>query len=123
MSEKIIEILEENSLKEDIKGLVFDIIASNIGKEKGENSRLNIYLGRPVMHLACKHHVYECHIKNAAKLFRTTSGPENQLFKKLLDEFSLFKIDLIKLCKFKYGVNQQLDNAASIPRSHHKVVG
>ena len=41
-TEKIIEILEENSLKEDIKGLVFDTTASNIGKEKGVNSRLNI---------------------------------------------------------------------------------
>ena len=41
-TEKIIEILEENSLKEDIKGLVFDTTASNIDKEKGVNFRLNI---------------------------------------------------------------------------------
>ena len=56
----------------------------------------------------------ECHIKNVAKLFRTTSGPDNQLFKKQLDEFSLIQIDQNKLCKLKYGVNQQLDNAARV---------
>ena len=57
------------------------------------------------MHLACRHHVYECHIKNFAKLFKATSGPDNQLFKKLLgNEFSLILIDQNKLCKFKYGV-------------------
>ena len=45
-TEEIIEILEENSLKEDIKGLVLDTTASNTLKEKGVNSRLNSYLGK-----------------------------------------------------------------------------
>ena len=65
------------------------------------------------MHLACRHHdVYECHIKNVAKIFRTTTGPDHPLFKKLLDEFSDIQIDQTKLCKFQYGVSEQLDNAA-----------
>ena len=65
------------------------------------------------MHLACRHHdVYECHIKNVAKIFRTTTGPDHPFFKKLLDEFSDIQIDQTKLCKFQYGVSEQLDNAA-----------
>ena len=111
--EKIIDLLQKYQIKDDIKGLVFDTTASNTGKDKGVNSRLNQYVERPVLHLACRHHVYECHIKNVAKIFRQTVGPENPLFKKLLDKFSELEIDQTKLVKFQYGKSDQLDSAAA----------
>ena len=108
----IVEILESYGLKDEIKGIVFDTTASNTGKDKGVCKRINEYLQRPMLHLACRHHVYECHIKNVSKMFRPTSGPEHPLFKKLLDEFPNIVVDQSKLCKFEYGQNSQLDEAA-----------
>lgn len=111
-TEKIIEVLESYGLKNEIKGLVFDTTASNTGKEKGVCNRLNEYLEGPVLHLACRHHIYECHIKNVSKIFRPTSGPDHPLFKTLLSEFPNIEFDQSKLCKFQYGQNDELDKAA-----------
>lgn len=111
-TEVIIDVLESYGLKNEIKGLVFDTTPSNTGKEKGVCTRLNEYLERPVLHLACRHHVYECHIKNVSKIFRPSCGPEHPLFKKLLEEFPNIEFDQSKLCKFEYGQNSQLDKAA-----------
>lgn len=108
----IVKVLESYGLKNEIKGLVFDTTASNTGKEKGVGTRISEYLQTPVLHLACRHHVYECHIKNVSKIFRPTCGPEHPLFKKLLDEFPNIVIDQSKLCKFEYGQNSHLDEAA-----------
>ena len=56
-TEVIIQLLELYELKDDIKGLVFDTTAVNVGREKGVCTRINEYLGRPILHLACSHHV------------------------------------------------------------------
>lgn len=75
-SEEIIKLLESYNISEDVIGLVFDTTATNTGRHSGVNTRLNQYLNKEVLHLACRHHVFECHIKNISKLFRITSGPE-----------------------------------------------
>ena len=62
-TEVVIQLLELYELKDDIKGLVFETTAVNVGREKGVCTRINEYLGRPILHLACSHHVYECHKK------------------------------------------------------------
>ena len=108
-TEVIINLLEEYDINEGVTGLVFDTTASNTGKEKGVCTRLNEYLGRPILHLACRHHVYECHIKNISKLFRATCGPDNSLFKKLQENWNEIKYNQAQLVKYEYGINQQLD--------------
>ena len=80
-------------------------------EEKGVNSRINQYLGRPLLYLACHHLIYECHIKNVSKLFRT-SCPDNPLFKRLSENFLNVEVDQNKLCKYVYGKNIELDNVA-----------
>ena len=40
-TEAIIDILRDYELNDAVKGLVFDTTASNTGREKGVNSRLN----------------------------------------------------------------------------------
>jgi hypothetical protein len=116
-SEKIIVMLEQYQLKDDIQGLVFDTTASNTGREKGVNTRLNQYLEKPVLHLACRHHVFERHVKNV-KLYRPTCGPEHPLFKRLSEVFLNISIDQAKLCKYPYGRNSELDNAARESLNH-----
>ena len=108
----IIEVLEEYQLKEEIIGLTFDTTASNTGREKGVNTRINQYLGRPLLHLACRHHMYECHIKNVSKLFRTSCGPDHPLFKRLSEIFLNIEVDQNKLCKYVYDKDIELDNVA-----------
>ena len=111
-SEKIIEQLESYDFKEDVVGLVFDTTASNTGREKGVNTKLNEYCGKNILHLACRHHVYECHIKNVSKIFRATCGPDHPLFKKLKEQFNDIDIDSSMLSKHEYGKDELLDKAA-----------
>ena len=91
---------------------LFDTTATNTGRHSGVNTRLNQYLNKEVLHLACRHHVFECHIKNISKLFRITSGPENILFKTLADSFDAIKFTKSDLKRFIYGQNDQLDLTA-----------
>ena len=105
-------LLNEYDIKDDIVGLVFDTTASNTGREKGVNIRLNQSLGRPLLNLACRHHVKECHIKYVNKMFRTTCGPDNPIFKKLSENFLELDIDVTKLSKYEYGKNLELDIVA-----------
>ena len=66
----------------------------------------------PVLHLACRHHGYECHIKNVSKLFRLTNVPDHALFKKISEELNSIDFTNRELIKFTYGKNEVLDNAA-----------
>ncbi len=61
------KVLNDYDIKDDIVGLVFDTTASNTGREKVVNIRLNQSLNRPLLNLACRHHVKECHIKSKTK--------------------------------------------------------
>ena len=54
---------ETYNIKEDIVGLVFDTTAVNTGHKNGINARLNLIFDREVLHLACRHHVHELHLK------------------------------------------------------------
>lgn len=65
-----------------------------------------------MLHLACRHHVYECHIKNVAKIFRSSCGPDHPLFKKLSESFSLIQFESQQYNKFEYKQNDFLDDAA-----------
>ena len=122
-TKKIKEMLISYGLKNEIKGLVFDTTATNTGKDKGVCTRINEYLEQPVLHLACRHHVHECDIKNVSKLFRPTCGPDNPLFKAFLMECPNIELDQSKLCKFQYGkdsfVISKLLKAEHLPRGDY----
>ena len=108
-SEAIKELIVQYELKDKIKGLVFDTTSTNTGKENGVCARISNYLQQPILYLACRHHVYECHIKNVSKIYRKTCGPEHPLFKRLYDEWPNITIDQSRLTRYTYGESAILD--------------
>ncbi|XP_046640233.1 uncharacterized protein LOC124322409 [Daphnia pulicaria] len=46
--------------------MVFDTTSSNTGKHAGSCISLESALGRSIMWLACRHHVYEIHVKHVS---------------------------------------------------------
>ena len=67
-----------------VVGVCFDTTASNTGRMKGAVVCLEGLLGRPLLHLACRHHVLELVVGAVAKtLFGATTGPSDPLFEDL----------------------------------------
>ena len=65
-------------------GVCFDTTASNTGRMKGAIVCLEALLDRPLLHLACRHHVLELVLGAVAKrLFGATTGPSDPLFENL----------------------------------------
>ncbi|XP_065660859.1 uncharacterized protein LOC136084580 [Hydra vulgaris] len=78
-------LLDSFDLGQFIHGVCFDTTASNTGYLKGACARLANFHGRPLLLLACRHHVGELHIKHFCNevAVNKSVGPENQLFKSL----------------------------------------
>ena len=64
----------------------FDTTASNIGIHSGAAIRLNYLFNRPVLYLACRHHVFDLLAKNTFhKFVRYDPSPDVSMFKKMKD--------------------------------------
>ena len=75
-------------LKKSIRGLVFDTTASNSGVKQGACTRMEDWLGRPVLWLACRHHVGELIAKASwYELFEEDLGPDNAFFVKFKNDW------------------------------------
>ena len=60
----LVSVLEDYELSEKVKGLCFDTTATITGKRSGTNIRFSRSQGSLILDLACRHHVYELHIKH-----------------------------------------------------------
>ncbi|KAL4097880.1 hypothetical protein QTP88_022583 [Uroleucon formosanum] len=81
--------LENWGLLEKIQGFVFDTTASNSGRLNGACVLLEQKLGRNVLFLACRHHIFEITLQAVfieAK-FAPSSGPDIPLFKRFIDNW------------------------------------
>jgi hypothetical protein len=90
--------LENKSL---IKGLVFDTTSVNSGVLNGIVSRMETYVGRGLLQLACRHHIFELCCGAAADLvFDKSVGPEEKMFNDLksvwqnMDKGDLRKVNI-----------------------------
>ena len=89
----IIAVLKEWECSEIVIAIVFDTTASNTGKFNGSCVGVEIFLARSVLWFACRHHVYEVHIKHvAAQINQTSTSPSNVLFVSFQNEFSNLKL-------------------------------
>nr|XP_047131897.1 uncharacterized protein LOC124810949 isoform X1 [Hydra vulgaris] len=80
------DILNNFNLTDNIQAVTFDTSRINAGKKNGAVSLLvNEVFQRPVLSIACRHHVNELHITHFWKNYQSsiTSGPDNLLFKTL----------------------------------------
>uniref|UniRef100_UPI00358E4C15 uncharacterized protein n=1 Tax=Myxine glutinosa TaxID=7769 RepID=UPI00358E4C15 len=87
---KIIQVLNEHPIDTSrIGALVFDTMAVNSGVKSGVVVRLETEFGRSLLQLACRHHIHDlvggasCSI-----VYGPTTGPNEQLFKRLLNTWS-----------------------------------
>ena len=72
-----------------VNAMCFDTTASNTGRKKGVCPRLEKILGRELLHLACRHHVFETVLRG---VFEAMMGPNSSLdtplFKRFKDSWS-----------------------------------
>ena len=75
------DCLDSLGVKKEILGMVFDTTASNSGAQTGACTYLEIWLGNPILWLACRRHVAELHIGTAVKhVMGATKDPGVDLF-------------------------------------------
>ena len=59
MSEAVLKLVQENGLETCIIGMGLDTMASNIGLMQGACKWIEREFHRPLLWLACRHHVFE----------------------------------------------------------------
>ena len=88
MANKAAEVVAEWELEDRVGALSFDTTASNTGVHSGCCKLLEEKVGRPLLHLACRHHILELLLAAAFKAaMGTSSGPEIVLFKQFRDNW------------------------------------
>ena len=64
---------------------------------------MEIWLETPILYLACRHHVYELHVKRVVQeMTGLTKDPGVPLFRRLKKEWHTLNIDYNNLTKFDY---------------------
>ena len=103
-AEVVKEQLLEWDIKEEVCGIVFDTTSSNTGADAGACTKLEQWLERPVLWLACRHHVHELHVKwMIQEMTGQTKDPGVALFRRLKSEWYELDIDYTKLRRIELG--------------------
>lgn len=80
-----------------VEGMSFDTTASNSGVNTGAAVLLQQKIGRKLMLLPCRHHIYEIVLRSIFETkMTTTSGPEVLIFERFAKEWSNLNHDLFK---------------------------
>ena len=87
MANKAAEVVVESELEDGVVALSFGTTASNTGVHFG-CCNLKEKVGRPLLHLVCRHRILELLLAAAFKVAGgASSGPEDVLFKPLRDKW------------------------------------
>ena len=82
-ADAVLAVLGDWGVKEQVCALSFDTTASNTGRSAGACTIIEQLLERDMLHLACRHHVYELVLEKAMTVcLGPSSGPDVQLFKR-----------------------------------------
>ena len=88
VSKVVLEAVNDAKIKDSIIGLSFDTTAANTGAAQGAVGRVERGLGRSVLWLACRHHVYELVLKHVfEECLGASSVPSVVLFKRFHDRW------------------------------------
>ena len=99
----VVEMMTKCKIFEQITGLVFDTTSSNTGAENGACKLIEDYLAKAILWLACRHHIYELHIKHVVEAVTgTTKDPGVKLYRRLRAEWTSMAINFSSLKKFDY---------------------
>ena len=82
-ADAVLAALDDWEVKDRVKALSFDTTASNTGLSAGACTIIEQRLEHDVLHLACRHHIYELVLEKAmATCLGPSSGPDVVLFKR-----------------------------------------
>ena len=85
-AEAVFASIQDWGVTDNIVAFNFDTTASNTGIHSGAAIRLNHLFNRPVLYLACRHHVFDLLAKNTFhKLVGYDPSPDVAMFKKMKD--------------------------------------
>ena len=104
-SNTLVKVLNETSpyLVKCILGGVFDTTNTNSGWKKGMIVRLKRHCSVKLLHLYCRHHIYELIVNNACKVVLGNSeSPETDVLKQLRDYWLCLNLELepfLSLCR------------------------
>lgn len=100
-AEAVYKCLIDWGLQDNVVGMCFDTTSSNTGHKSGACVLIEEKLNRPLMHLACRHHVLELVLKAAfEEQFGPSTSPLIPLFAKFRREWDT--LDHSKNLKIKY---------------------
>ncbi len=87
----VMSLLANWDVKEKVVGLVFDTTSSNTGRIKGCATNIERTLGRAVLWFACRHHMYEIHVKHVSDcIIGKRNSPSEALFVRFKKEWPDF---------------------------------
>ena len=82
-------LLIDWAIWQQLVGMVFDTTASNTGPMLGACRFLELWRGKPILWIPCRHHITELHISHAMKFtFGKTADPGVALFRRLKADWS-----------------------------------
>ncbi|KAG0722564.1 hypothetical protein GWK47_044271 [Chionoecetes opilio] len=88
--ETVLKLVRESSLEGNIIGMAFDTTAANTGMVQGACIRIERTLEKPLVWLACRHHILEVVLKDVFEAcMGPSSGPNIALFKRLQNRWPI----------------------------------
>lgn len=92
IAQAVYDVLIEWGISERVVACSFDTTSSNTGPFSGACVLLEELLGRKLIHLGCRHHMYEIVLKNVfEKKYGGTSAPETPIFNRFADKWHEIK--------------------------------
>lgn len=86
----VFNVVKEYKAAKNIIGMSTDTTSANTGENKGACVEFEKEMGRNILYLPCRHHIYEVLIGGVfEKLFGPTKGPENKLFEKFQNHWPM----------------------------------
>lgn len=100
MATEIKETLDNWRVTDNVVGMSFDTTASNTGQYKGACRLLEEKLERELIHLPCRHHIFEIVCGSVfKKLLGPSTGPEILIFKRFRDNWPLLNTSNFNKCQ------------------------
>lgn len=92
VADQVFKSLKQWGLEHFVRGKSYDTTNVNSGEKNGAGVLLEKHLGRKLLDLPCRHHVYELVLMTAYKtVFKTsTTSPDDQVFKNFRDAWNGF---------------------------------
>ena len=110
----VVQLLGEWDILDKVIGLVFDTTSSNTGRFKGSATAIETTLKKAVMWLACRHHVYEIHVKHVSDHFMgKRNSPSESLFVRFQKEWAELDLDTSTLILFDFDVDKNFKKSLS----------